>query len=336
MPETIVSLDQGSGTAASRRLVGHIANVLGDIYTGAMEDSAIVDTGSARIALTTDSFVVDPMFFGGGDIGKIAICGTVNDLAVSGARPIAITLALILEEGLPYPVLTRVLESIRATASDAGVKIVAGDTKVVRKGETDQMFINTTGVGVFEREPLRMADVRSGDKIILTGQIGNHAIHLLSMREGLGFESRVVSDCAPLSGMLEDVLRTAPPKSVRSIRDATRGGFAAVMHEYSAAIDQKILFDYSALPIQHETAMAGDMLGIDPIHLANEGCAVIFASPDVADAVCDRLRGHQYGRNACVVGEVTKDHGCEVRMRDLTGDVRILEELEGTPLPRLC
>lgn len=336
MSETLITLDQGSGTAASRRLVAHIAKVLGDSYVGAMEDSAIVETGASRIALTTDSFVVDPLFFQGGDIGKIAVCGTVNDLAVSGARPVAITLALILEEGLPYSVLTRVLESIRATASDAHVKIVAGDTKVVRKGETDQLFINTTGVGVFAREPLRMADVRSGDKIILTGQIGNHAIQLLSMREGLGFESRVISDCAPLSGMLDEVLRTASPKCIKSIRDATRGGFAAVMHEYSAAIDRKIFFDYGALPIQHETAMAADMLGIDPIHLANEGCAVIFASSDSADEVCARLRDHRYGRHACIVGEVTDDRGREVKMRDSAGEVRLLEELEGTPLPRLC
>lgn len=336
MREGKITLDQGSGTSASRRLVTHIAQVLGDAYSGVMEDSAIVDISSCKIAMTTDSFVVDPMFFAGGDIGKIAVCGTVNDLAVSGARPIALTLALILEDGLPYSDLTRILESIRTTANEAKVKIVAGDTKVVRKGETDRIFINTTGIGVFERSPLRMTDVKSGDKIILTGQIGNHSIHLLSLRAGLGFEGRVSSDCAPLAEMLGSLLQTMPLNSVKSMRDATRGGFAAVMHEYSAAIDRKIFFEYDLLPIQHETAMAADMLGIDPIHLANEGCAVVFASSESAEEVCAHLRTHLYGRNACIVGQVAEDRGYEVKQRGLDGEITVLEELEGTVLPRLC
>ncbi len=257
-------------------------------------------------------------------------------MAVSGARPVAITLALILEEGLPYTTLSRVLGSIKETAAEADVKIVAGDTKVVGSGEADGLFINTTGIGIFEKSPLRMLNVQTGDKIILSGQIGNHAIHLLSLRAGLGFESRVESDCAPLAGLIASVLDTTPGTAVHSIRDATRGGFAAVMHEYSVALNRTLFFDYRMLPLQYETIMAADMLGIDPIHLANEGCAVLFVARESADAVCARLREHQYGRNAHVVGEVTADPGYGVKMRTTDGEVVSVEELEGRPLPRLC
>src|SRR5690606_20471755 len=255
-PGAEIVLDHGTGAQLSQELVQLIAETLGDVYTGVMEDSAVLSVDGDRLAMTTDSFVVDPPFFGNGDIGKIAVCGTVNDLAVSGARPKYLTLGMILEAGLPVERLLRVLTSIRETAREAGVQIVGGDTKVVRAGEADKIYLNTAGVGVFDREPLRMDDVRPGDRIILSGPIGNHTVHLLSIREGLGFESRVLSDCAPLNTLIDGVLDKFPPGVVRSMRDVTRGGLAAVLHEYAGRIGRTISVDLERLPVQHETAMA--------------------------------------------------------------------------------
>jgi len=246
-----------------------VVEILGDVYLGEMEDSALLPIEGNRIAVTTDSFVADPPFFGNGDVGKIAVCGTVNDLAVVGARPLYLTLAMIIEAGLPMERLVQVVTSVRDCAREAGVKIVAGDTKVVRKGEADQIYLNTTGVGVVEREPLRMKHVRAGDKVILSGPIGNHTVHLLSIREGLGFEERVLSDCAPLNGMIADLLGATAADAVHSMRDVTRGGLSAVLHEYSAATGLTVRVREEDLPIQHETRMATDMLGINPIHAAN-------------------------------------------------------------------
>lgn len=266
-----IVLDHGTGALLSQELVRLIAETLGDVYIGEMEDSATLTVDSGRIAMTTDSFVVDPPFFGNGDIGKIAVCGTVNDLAVSGATPRYLTLGLILETGLPIRDLVRALTSIRETAREAGVLIVGGDTKVVREGEADGLYLNTAGVGVYHRDPLRMDAVKPGDKIILSGCIGNHTVHLLSIREGLGFEERVLSDCAPLSGLVDGLLAKAG-EGVRSMRDVTRGGLSAVLHEYAAKLGRVVAVDTPALPIQLETAMAADMLGINPLHSANEGC----------------------------------------------------------------
>jgi len=334
--ENVVLLDHGTGARLSRELVEMIAADLSPVYVGEMEDSAILSVPSGQLAVTTDSFVVQPAFFGNGDIGKIAVCGTVNDLAVSGARPRFLTLALILEAGLPVAALRRAIDSIRAAAEEAGVKIVAGDTKVVGKGAADQVFINTTGVGVFHRRPLRMTDVRPGDRIILSGQIGNHAIHLLSIRAGLGFEQRVQSDCAPLNGMIEELLTSCPEGVVRSIRDVTRGGLCAVMHEYSRAIDCRMELSRDALPVRWETAMCADMLGIDVIHLANEGCIALFVASEHADAVLARLRSHRYGQDAAIVGAVGPAGTAGFTLTTGDGATAEIDELLGAEIPRLC
>jgi hydrogenase expression/formation protein HypE len=331
-----VVLDHGTGAQLSQELVAMIAETLGDVYVGEMEDSATLTVEDSRIAMTTDSFVVDPPFFGNGDIGKIAVCGTVNDLAVAGATPRYLTLGMILETGLKIERLLKVLVSIRETAREAGVKIVCGDTKVVRKGEADQLYLNTSGVGVFHRDPLRMDAVREGDRVILSGYLGNHTVHLLSIREGLGFETRVLSDCAPLNGMIDDVLAKAPGGAVRSMRDVTRGGLSAVLHEYADRIGRSILVDTPALPIQHETAMAADMLGINPLHSANEGCVAVFVAPEAEADVLAALRAHRYGANAATIGVVTDRRGDEVILRDAEGRESVLEELRGAELPRLC
>ena len=270
--EEVVVLDHGTGAKLSRELVEKIANILGDTYLGVMEDSAVLGLSTRRIAFTTDSFVATPLIFGNGDIGKIAVCGTVNDLAVSGARPLYITLSLIIEEGMPMADLVRIIESVRETAREAEVKIVAGDTKVVGKGEAARLFINTAGIGVFEHPPVSVKNVRPGQKIILSGYIGNHSIHLLSMREGLGFERNILSDCAPLNHIIDKLISNIPEGKIASMRDVTRGGLSAVLHEHARATNYQIHFDQPSLPIQPETAMAANMLGVDVINLANEGC----------------------------------------------------------------
>lgn len=333
--ETVI-LDHGTGARLSRELVETIAAELGPVYIGEMEDSAILGFSGERLAITTDSFVVQPAFFGNGDIGKIAVCGTVNDIAVSGAIPRYLTLALILEAGFPMAALRRVIRSIRAAAEEAGVKIVAGDTKVVGKGAADQIFINTTGIGEFRRQPLRMTSVRPGDSIILSGQIGNHAIHLLSIREGLGFEQRVKSDCAPLNGLVDMVLESVPEGAIRSIRDVTRGGLCAVMHEYSRATNCRMEVRRADLPVLWETTMGADMLGLDVIHLANEGCIALFVAPDQVGSVLTALRGHQYGRDAAVIGSVGQPGTEGFTLTQKDGSVVEVEELLGAEIPRLC
>ncbi|WP_256967928.1 hydrogenase expression/formation protein HypE [Streptomyces sp. CS227] len=331
-----IVLDHGTGARLSRELVEFMVGVLGDVYVGEMEDSAMLPVPVGNIAMTTDSFVVDPPFFGNGDIGKIAVCGTVNDLAVVGAEPRYLTLAMILETGFPIRLLHRALVSLRETALEAGVKIVAGDTKVVGPGEADGIFLNTTGIGVFHRPPKRMTDVRPGDRIVLSGPIGNHTVHLLSVREGLGFEKNVLSDCAPLNGLIEAVDKAVPEDAVHSMRDVTRGGLSAVLHEYSAALGRTVRVEEEALPIDFETRMASDMLGINPINAANEGCLALFVEPGSVDAVLKTLHAHPYGRKAVVIGEVTDRPAKAVEMVGKDGKVSEIEELQGAELPRLC
>lgn len=331
-----IVLDHGTGAKLSQDLIRTMTELLGDVHIGKMEDSAVLNIGNNKIAMTTDSFVVSPVFFGNGDIGKIAVCGTVNDLAVMGAKPLFITLAMIIEEGFLIEDLKRIIISIRDTAREAGVKIVAGDTKVVGRGEADKIFLNTTGIGTFEREPLSMLNVRSGDKIILSGNIGDHSIHLLSIREGLGFEQRVKSDCAPLNNIIEALLSSSLASAVVSMRDVTRGGFSEVMHEYSQSTGHVVCCDEARLPIQAETRMAADMLGVNPIHLANEGCLCLFVRSEHADEVVNFLREFEQSKNATVVGEVSIEAGCQVLMRQSDGDSYTLEQLVGAELPRLC
>jgi hydrogenase expression/formation protein HypE len=331
-----IVLDHGTGARLSRELVSLVAEILGDVYIGEMEDSALLPMGGENVAVTTDSFVVDPPFFGNGDIGKIAVCGTVNDLAVAGADPQYLTLAMILETGLPLDALRRILRSIRDTADEAGVRIVAGDTKVVREGEADQIFLNTTGIGILRRPALRMRNVRPGDRIVLSGPIGNHTVHLLSIREGLGFEQRVLSDCAPLNGMVEEVFKAVGDGPVHSMRDVTRGGLNAVLNEYASALGLSLVISSAALPVQQETRMAMDMLGIDPLNAANEGCACLFVDPDAVDAVLAALRAHPYGRHATEIGAVTDEARPQVLVSATDGRRAVLEELAGAELPRLC
>jgi hydrogenase expression/formation protein HypE len=332
-----IVLDHGAGGGMSHELIsGTIAEILGDTYIGEMEDSALVDVPVTRLAITTDSFVVDPIFFGNGDIGKIAVAGTVNDLAVSGARPLYLTLAIVLEEGFPLESLRRILASIRDTARQAEIKLVAGDTKVVRRGEADGIFLNTTGVGVLER-PLRLSSrgLRAGDQVIVTGYLGDHSIHLLSLREGLGFEQRILSDCAVLSHVIAGVL-DACGDGVRCIRDITRGGLGTVLNEFARASSCSIHMEEAALPIRRETAMAADMLGVDVMYLANEGNLCIVVSPDVTAAALAALHAHPQTARAAVVAQVSAADAGRVHMTGKDNRRRVVDMLYGAQLPRLC
>lgn len=335
--DTVV-LDHGSGGLLSHRLVVDvIAKRLGDAHVGEMEDSCVLEAHGSLMAMTTDSFVIDPIFFGDGNIGKVAVCGTVNDIAVSGASPRYLTLALVLEEGLPIADLERILDAVRVTAREAGVHVVAGDTKVVRKGEVDKIFINTSGVGFFPpgRARLRASAIRPGDKVLVTGQLGNHSIHILSMREGLGFEGRVRSDCAPLNGMIATLLEAAG-SDVRFMRDITRGGLGTLLNEVQSGMPWGIELVEARLPISPETAMAADMLGITPMYLANEGNLCVFVAEQGAERALATLRAHPYGRDASVVGEVVKSPPHRVVMRTVQGQLEVVELLHGAELPRLC
>ncbi|UDG01444.1 hydrogenase expression/formation protein HypE [Enterobacter cloacae] len=333
--ETVV-LDHGTGARLSRELVELIAHILGDTYLGTMEDSALLELPSRKLAFTTDSFVVTPIIYGNGDIGKIAVCGTVNDLAVSGAKPLYLTLSLIIEAGMLMSDLIKIIESVRETAKAADIKIVAGDTKVVGKGEADQLFINTAGIGVFENPSVSIKNVRPGQKIILSGYIGNHSIHLLSLREGLGFERNILSDCAPLNHMIRSLLNNLPAGKIASMRDVTRGGLSAVLHEHARAAGSEIRCEKQSLPIQPEAAMAANMLGVDVINLANEGCLCLFVEPDIADDALALLRAHPLGQNAAIVGEVLPTIESKVTMLEPDGTLSTIEELYGAELPRLC
>ncbi|ENA0609862.1 hydrogenase expression/formation protein HypE [Enterobacter bugandensis] len=333
--ETVV-LDHGTGARLSRELVELIASILEDTYLGTMEDSALLELPSKKIAFTTDSFVVTPLIYGNGNIGKIAVCGTVNDLAVSGARPLYLTLSLIIEAGMLMSDLIHVIESVRDTARAADVKIVAGDTKVVGKGEADQLFINTAGIGVIENASISIKNVRPGQKIILSGYIGNHSIHLLSIREGLGFERNILSDCAPLNHLIANLLNTVPAGKIASMRDVTRGGLSAVLHEHARATSSEIRCDKGSLPVQPEAAMAADMLGVDVINLANEGCLCLFVEPEYAENVLAILKAHPLGQNAAIIGEVLTASQPMVTMTETDGTLSSIEELYGAELPRLC
>ena len=335
--QDLIELDHGTGGGMSRELISElIAPRLGSVHHGRMEDSAVLGIETARIAITTDSFVVDPIFFGGGDIGKLAVCGTVNDLAVSGAVPRFLTLALVLEEGFPIVDLARVLDSVREAAEQAEVSIVAGDTKVVRDGEIDKIFINTAGVGELAPEvELGVARVSEGDAVIVTSYLGNHSIHILSLREGLGFEERIASDCAPLAGLVQAML-DEHPDHVHCIRDITRGGFGTVLNEVADDAGVSIQIAKDRLPIQHETAMAADMLGVDPLYLANEGCLCLFVDGDAAPAILEAVRSHPYGSAAETVGAVHGRAESPVIMQNGDGTDSVVEVLYGAELPRLC
>jgi hydrogenase expression/formation protein HypE len=306
----------------------------------ALEDQATLSIGGPsdaplRIAATTDSFVVRPLFFPGGDIGRLAICGTVNDLAVGGAIPKFLTAAFILEEGTPLAVLERVVSSMRAACEEAHVTIVAGDTKVVDRGKGDQIFIATTGIGFVPRDrSLSIRNLRAGDRILVSGTVGDHGVAVMSVREGLEFETELKSDVAPLSGLVEELLAACP--GVRWMRDPTRGGVSSALNEAAVAAKVGIRIDESAVPVRGEVRAACEMLGLDPLYVANEGKLIAVVPAREAAAALAALRRHPLGEQAAEIGEVVADHPAMVTMKSFIGGERIVPMLSGEQLPRIC
>jgi hydrogenase expression/formation protein HypE len=301
-----------------------------------LEDAALVGTD---LVMSTDSFVVDPLFFPGGDIGMLAVHGTVNDLAMRGAAPVALAVALVLEEGLPLEVLRRVVASIGRAARDADVPVVTGDTKVVGRGAADRIFITTTGIGrPFAGVCPSAASIRPGDVVLLSGPIGAHGVTVLSARAGLGFEadaSDLASDTRPLHRLVR-VMLDAGGRSVHALRDPTRGGVASALNELAAASRVGVTLDEAALPVRPAVAAACEILGLDVLHVANEGCCLAFTDPGAADTVLAAMRRLPEGRGAVRVGEAIADHPGRVTMRTLLGAHRVVDMLVGEQLPRIC
>jgi hydrogenase expression/formation protein HypE len=303
-----------------------------------LEDQATVrldGRASPRLAFTTDSFVVRPLFFPGGDIGKLAVHGTVNDLAVGGARPLFLSAAFILEEGLPLDDLKRIVLSMRQACDEAGVALVTGDTKVVDRGKGDGVFITTSGVGVVpEGRKLSIRSAQPGDRILLSGTLGDHGIAIMSMREGIEFETVLESDSAPLTDLVRVMLEAGP--AIRAMRDPTRGGLSSALNELADASGVGVALDESAIPIRPEVKGACEMLGLDPLYVANEGKLMAVVPPDEADAVLQAMRAHPLGRNAAIVGTVVPEHRGMVVLRSLVGGARVVTLLAGEQLPRIC
>ena len=299
-----------------------------------LSDSAVIDY-KERLAFTTDSFVVSPLFFPGADIGKLAVCGTVNDLTMMGALPQYLSLGLIIEEGLPQRTLEKIIDSIALAAKQAGVRVVTGDLKVVEKGAADKIFINTSGIGrTITKRKLSLKNIRPGDKIIITGQIGQHGLAVLAKRKELDFGFNILSDCAALSNLLIPILKKTD--DIVFMRDPTRGGVATTLNEIAQGVGLGVVIEEKSIPIASKVRVACELLGIDPLYVANEGRAIILVRPQAAKKVLAMLRKHALGRAASIVGEVVRQpKGCVV-LNTAVGTRRIVDMLSGEPLPRIC
>jgi hydrogenase expression/formation protein HypE len=339
-----VLLGHGSGGKLTADLIQQVfLPELGNDVLSRLEDQATVHLArhgengrkTPRLAFTTDSFVVRPLFFPGGDIGRLAVHGTVNDLAVGGATPLFLSAAFILEEGLPMDDLRRIVASIRQACQEADVQLVTGDTKVVDHGKGDQIFITTSGIGIVPDDvQLSITAARPGDRIIISGTLGDHGIAVMSLREGIEFETVLESDSAPLNGLTRAMLDACP--SIRCMRDPTRGGLSSALNELATASKVGVKIEERALPLKREVHAACEMLGLDPLYVANEGKLIAVVPPNDADRLVSVMREHPYGRDAAVIGEVVDDHRGMVIMRSVIGGDRVVTMLAGEQLPRIC
>ena len=332
-----VVMAHGGGGKFSRMLTEQVfLAAFGADSLGQLHDGAVLDVNGARLAFSTDTFVIDPPFFPGGDIGSLAVHGTVNDLAMCGARPLALSAGFILEEGFPMEELWRIAQSMQAAAARSGVRIVTGDTKVVDRGKGDGIFINTSGVGVIpdgvEIAPKR---ARPGDAILVSGPIATHGIAIMSVREGLEFETAVETDSASLWSMVQSLLTLLGP-DLHVLRDPTRGGVASAVNEIADTAGVGMLLDEAAIPVEEQVRAACEILGLDPLYVANEGKLVAFVEGDRAEAALAALRSHPLGRGAARIGTVTAEHPGRVFQRSRIGGLRVVEMLSGEQLPRIC
>ena len=329
-----ILLSHGSGGTMMYRLIREF--FVPEFDLASLDDSAILEKISkGRIAFTTDSYVVSPIFFPGGNIGELAVYGTVNDLSMVGAKPLYITAGLILEEGFPMEQLKRILSSMSTAAEKSGIKIVAGDTKVVNKGKADGIFINTSGIGVIENGVhLSPKRVVPGDKVIVSGPIGNHGIAVIAERNGISFNPPVISDTAPLNDLVSDMLNTT--KEIHAMRDPTRGGIASVLKEIAIDSGYCIVIEEGLLPVPPGVRGACDLLGLDPLYVANEGILVAIVNSDVAKSLITNMQNHSFGKEARIIGNVQESPSETVLLNTVIGGTRIVEMLSGDQLPRIC
>lgn len=340
-----IVLGHGSGGKLTADLIDKIfRRVFANPILDRLDDQAVLQINGTRLAFTTDSFVVTPIFFPGGDIGTLAVNGTVNDLAMSGARPLYLAAAFILEEGLAADDLRRVVDSMGAAAREAGVQLVTGDTKVVNRGKGDQIFITTTGIGAIER-PVHISanNARPGDKILLSGSIGDHGMAIMSRRENLEFEGVIESDCAALHGLVDAMLdacdtvtKSSAEHPIHCMRDPTRGGVATTLNEIALQSHMGMLLHEDRIPVRESIQGACEILGLDPLYVANEGKLVAIVAADAAETILQHMHGHPLGRDAKIIGEVVSEHPGMVRMETRVGGTRILDVMFGEQLPRIC
>ncbi len=336
-----VTLAHGGGGKAMKDLIDDVfVRAFGSDAPAPLEDQARFDLRDLarygdRLAFTTDSFVIDPLVFPGGDIGKLAVCGTVNDLAVGGARPLYLSCAAIVEEGVTIDLLRQIAGSMARAAAEAGVEIVTGDTKVVHRGACDKLFLTTTGIGVIrEGVSLGVHLARDGDVVLVNGLLGDHGAAILCARGDMALATPIESDCAPLNGLIDALLAAAP--GVRFLRDATRGGVATVLNEIAEASQVAIEIDETATPLREEVKAFCEILGLDPLYLANEGKIVVVAPPGEAEAALAAMRSHPLGVRAAIVGRVQAGEAGRVTMRSVFGGRRIVDMLVGEQFPRIC
>lgn len=336
--EEKILLSHGNGGIMMHSLIEHLfLSHFANKYLDEQTDSAVLPFDGSELAFTTDSFVIDPLFFPGGNIGKLAVCGTVNDLAVSGADPAYISVSFIIEEGFPMKDLELIVASLAEEARKARVAIVTGDTKVVNKGKCDKIFINTAGIGVVKNENRltgKARDIRAGDMIIINGTIGDHGMAVLNSREAFNFKTTIESDCASLNHLIREVLIGS--SAVKFMRDPTRGGVAAVLNELAGKTGLGMEIDEPALPVNRGVSALCELLGFDPVHIANEGKVIIVAGQEEGEKILEILKQHPLGVRSAVIGHVTGDHPGKVVLRTVTGGRRIVSSLTGEPLPRIC
>ncbi len=331
-----ILLGHGSGGRLSHDLLKNI--ILPAFSNPALDelhDGARVLAGGASLAFATDSYVVKPRFFPGGDIGKLAVCGTVNDLAMCGAVPLYLSAGFILEEGLPAAELERIVASMRLASREAGVQIVTGDTKVVEKGAVDGIYINTAGIGLLQPgADITAKRVKPGQAVIVSGYLGDHAIAVMSERHGLTLPAKIVSDCAPLNKLIQAMLTEVP--AITMLRDPTRGGLATTLNEIAGDAGAGIILEESLLPVRPEVQAVCEILGFDPLYLANEGKVVVFVEKEYSDKVLTIMRQHPLAGEACIIGSVTEQPAGQVALKTTVGGLRLLDMLSGEQLPRIC
>ena len=334
-----VDMNHGAGGRAGAQLIDELfARAFDNDALRQGNDGALLDVPAGhRLVMATDGHVISPLFFPGGDIGCLSVHGTVNDVAMMGARPLYLAASFILEEGFPLADLQRIVESMARASREAGVPVVTGDTKVVEQGKGDGVFIATTGVGVVPlQRTIGGALARAGDAVLVSGTLGDHGVAVLSLRESLEFETTIVSDTAALHGLVAALLEAVPEGAVRTLRDPTRGGLATTLNEIARQSGVGMLLDEAAIPLQPQVAAACELLGLDPLYIANEGKCIAIVAPEAADAALAAMRAHPLGRQAARIGTVTADDHRFVQMATRFGGRRVVDWLSGEPLPRIC